>query len=68
MTKYVLSVDPGKATGVVFMSWNGSDLVPNVILSKEVQPEDFALVIETVLNTQKQQDDFTDSPQFSSAL
>jgi hypothetical protein len=51
MIKYVLAVDPGKATGVVFMSWNGSDPVPNVILSKEVQPEEFALVIDTILNT-----------------
>ena len=59
MTKYVLAVDPGKATGVVFMSWNGSDPVPNVILSKEVQPEDFALVVETVLNTHRNADNFT---------
>ena len=59
MTKYVLSVDPGKATGVVFMSWNGSDPVPNVILSKEVQPEDFALVIDTILNTHGQTENFT---------
>jgi hypothetical protein len=57
--KYVLAVDPGKATGVVFMSWNGSDPVPNVILSKEVQPEEFALVIETVLNSLRNEDNFT---------
>jgi len=57
--KYVLAVDPGKATGIVFMSWNGSDLVPNVLFSKEVQPEEFALVIETMLATQRQEDDFT---------
>jgi hypothetical protein len=59
MIKYVLAVDPGKATGVVLMSWNGSDLVPNVLFSKEVQPEEFALVIETMLSTRKQEDDFT---------
>jgi hypothetical protein len=59
MIKYVLAVDPGKATGVVFMSWNGSDPVPNVILSKEVQPEDFALIIDTVLNSQSNEDNFT---------
>lgn len=59
MTKYVLSVDPGKATGVVFMSWNGEDPVPNVIISKEVQPEEFAMIIETILNTQKQESNFT---------
>ena len=59
MIKYVLAVDPGKATGVVFMSWNGSDPVPNVILSKEVQPEEFALVIDTVLNTYRNEDNFT---------
>jgi hypothetical protein len=59
MIKYVLAVDPGKATGVVLMSWNGSDPVPDVILSKEVQPEEFALVIETMLATQRQEDDFT---------
>jgi hypothetical protein len=57
--KYVLAVDPGKATGVVFMSWNGSDPVPNVILSKEVQPEEFALVVETILNSLRDEDNFT---------
>jgi hypothetical protein len=57
--KYVLAVDPGKATGVVFMSWNGSDPVPNIILSKEVQPEEFALVVETVLNSLRNEDNFT---------
>lgn len=59
MTKYVLSVDPGKATGIVLMSWNGSDLVPNVVLSKEVQPEEFALVVETSLNSLKGDENLT---------
>jgi hypothetical protein len=59
MTKYVLSVDPGKASGIVLMSWNGLDLVPNVILSKEVQPEEFALVVETSLNSLKGDENLT---------
>jgi hypothetical protein len=59
MIKYVLAVDPGKATGVVLMSWNGSDPVPNVILSKEVQPEEFAPTIDALLNTQGSEDIFT---------
>lgn len=53
---YVLSVDPGKASGVVLLSWNETDLNPNVILSKEVQPEDFALPIETLINSYKDKD------------
>lgn len=57
--KYVLSVDPGKATGIVLMSWNGVDSIPTVILSKEVQPEDFALVIDTVLNSYKNENTFS---------
>lgn len=59
MTKYVLSVDPGKATGIVLMSWNELDLIPNVVFSKEVQPEEFALVVETSINSLKNNENLT---------
>lgn len=54
--KYVLSVDPGKASGVVFMSLDNE--VPNKIASAEVQPNEFATYIETFLSGWKQYEDF----------
>lgn len=59
MTKYVLSVDPGKATGVVMMCWDGFTDVPQVLLSKEVQPDEFAGVVEILLNTFKNDPNLT---------
>jgi hypothetical protein len=48
--KYVLSVDPGKATGVCVLVWDEEkDEVPSIQYSGEVQPEEFAEVIEVAL-------------------
>ena len=54
--KYVLSIDPGKASGVALLSWDGTDENPNILLSKEVQPEEFAIPVETLLNSYKNED------------
>jgi hypothetical protein len=54
--KYVLSIDPGKASGVALLSWDGTDGNPNILLSKEVQPEEFAIPVETLLNSYKNED------------
>ena len=56
---YLLSVDPGKASGVAFLSWDGTDATPKIIFSKEVQPEDFALSVEVILNSYRGLDDFS---------
>jgi hypothetical protein len=57
MTKYVLSIDPGKATGVVLMSL--ADGVAVKVLSTEVQPEEFANYIEPLLDEWKRYEDFS---------
>lgn len=54
--KYVLSIDPGKASGVALLSWDGADSNPNIFLSKEVQPEEFAITVETLLNSYRNED------------
>jgi hypothetical protein len=54
--KYVLSIDPGKASGVALLSWDGTDENPNILLSKEVQPEEFAIPVETLLNSYRNED------------
>lgn len=54
--KYILSIDPGKASGVVFMAWDGTNETPKIVLAKEVQPEDFAMTIDTLLNSYKNED------------
>lgn len=48
MTKYVLSVDPGKATGVAFFSIESGE-EPKIIHSSEPQPEQFAETIRNIL-------------------
>lgn len=48
MTRYVLSVDPGKASGVAFFSLE-SDSEPVLEWSKEVQQEEFAEALRGVL-------------------
>ena len=55
--KYVLSVDPGKASGIVFMSLDGD--VPQKIASIEAQPEEFAQNIEIFLSDWKKYEDFS---------
>jgi hypothetical protein len=47
-TKYVLSVDPGKATGVAFLTKIDSDS-PTLTHAHEVQPEEFAEIIRKIL-------------------
>ncbi len=49
--KYVLSIDPGKATGVALLSWDETDAGPNLLIAKELQPEEFAVPVETILNS-----------------
>lgn len=49
MTKYVLSVDPGKATGLALLEWNqGSD--PKIIKTAEAQPHEFANFVRHTIN------------------
>lgn len=46
----VLSVDPGKATGIALVTWSGgSDQLPIKAYSMESQPEDFAGDIKAVM-------------------
>lgn len=48
MSKYVLSVDPGKATGVALVSFEkGSE--PEIIYSGEVQPDEFAILVRDLM-------------------
>jgi hypothetical protein len=55
--RYVLSVDPGKATGVVLMSLDND--VATRILSAEVQPEEFARYVNNILDEWKNYESFT---------
>jgi hypothetical protein len=48
MNKYVLSVDPGKATGVALLHL-AKDEEPKIIFSGEAQPEEFAGVVRNIL-------------------
>jgi hypothetical protein len=58
--KYVLSVDPGKASGVCLVKWSGnSDELPEVQFSSEAQPEEFAYFIELALSQWKSLDNFS---------
>lgn len=48
--RYVIAVDPGKATGVCLIEWSGNqDEVPVLKMSAEVQPEEFAQWFGTAL-------------------
>jgi hypothetical protein len=48
--KYVLSVDPGKASGVCVLAWDEEkDENPVVQYSGELQPEEFAEIVEASL-------------------
>lgn len=49
-TKYVLSVDPGKATGVAFLVWNETS-DPELISTHEAQPSDFAKIIRELISS-----------------
>ena len=48
MTKYILSVDPGKATGIAFFSQRTGE-EPRLVSSFEAQPEEFAEVVRNML-------------------
>ena len=48
MFRYVLAVDPGKATGLALFSREG-DSEPILVWSKEVQQEEFAEAVRSVL-------------------
>src|SRR6056297_304378 len=52
MTRYVLAVDPGKATGVALFSLE-SDSEPILEWSKELQQEEFAEPVREVLSLYK---------------
>jgi hypothetical protein len=47
MDRYILSVDPGKATGVALLVRAG-DRDPTLALSCEVQPEEFAKAVRSI--------------------
>lgn len=50
--KHVISVDPGKATGVCLLEWSGSqEDIPTIVMSSEVQPEEFAIWFENALSS-----------------
>jgi hypothetical protein len=57
--RYVLSIDPGKASGVALLAWDQTEENPKVIISKELQPEDFATPIETILNSYRNTESLT---------
>jgi hypothetical protein len=49
--KHIISVDPGKATGVCLVEWSGDQQeIPQLKMSGEVQPEEFAKWFETALS------------------
>ncbi len=54
--KYVLAVDPGKASGIVFMSLEND--IPTRVASMESQPHEFAQNIDIFLSDWKQREDF----------
>lgn len=55
----VLSVDPGKTSGVVFLTWTGSPIeTPNIQYSMESSPEDYATHVLGSLRHWKNYDDF----------
>jgi hypothetical protein len=54
--RYVLSVDPGKASGVVFISYD--EETPKRVASAEVQPHEFANYIENFLQGWKKYENF----------
>jgi hypothetical protein len=53
----VVSVDPGKASGIAILSWEkDSDKDPEVLYSFEAQPEEFADEVEAALRYMDQTD------------
>jgi hypothetical protein len=59
MTHYVLSVDPGKASGIALVSWSGDkEETPKRVLTFEAQPDEYAENIKLCLEGWKQHDSF----------
>lgn len=59
MSIVVLSVDPGKATGVGLVEWSGKpEDLPKRLLSIEVQPEEFAQAVTAGMAGWKEHDTF----------
>lgn len=48
--KIVLSVDPGKATGIAILSWDGVN-DPTILSTHEVQPADFAQIVRSGIDS-----------------
>lgn len=59
MTKHVLAVDPGKASGIVYMSLSDPEGTPTIIYSGEAQPDQYGLVLNTFINGWNLNQDFT---------
>jgi hypothetical protein len=49
MSKYVLSVDPGKATGIALLSFEKGQ-EPEILYSGEAQPNEFAIIIRELMS------------------
>lgn len=59
MLTYVLSVDPGKASGIALLSWSGiKEELPIRVFSSEQQPDVFSTDILTALKDWKQHGNF----------
>ena len=48
-SKFILAVDPGKATGIAVLSWGGNS-DPELLNTAEPQPHEFATHIRSALN------------------
>lgn len=54
-SKFILAVDPGKATGIAILNWvQGSD--PELLNTAEAQPEEFANHVRSALNMYMEMD------------
>jgi hypothetical protein len=59
MSVVVLSVDPGKASGIAALRWSGdSDETPEILFSDEIQPEDYADAVLRGLSYREEADTF----------
>lgn len=58
--KYVLSIDPGKASGVCVLVWDKErSEIPIVQFSAEPQPEEFAEIVDVAFNNLSHLDTFS---------
>lgn len=49
MSRHILAVDPGKATGMSYFVWESSDVEPMLLWSGEYQQEEYAAPIRDAL-------------------